>query len=129
MARPKSTWNYRVFKHIEYGFEGEEIDIYSIKEAYYNDDVLDGWTENGMLLDGYESVEDMKASMLMMMSAFEKPVIELNKDGNVVNKRLTQEWVESSDSKTGWVDEDGNPVDNTDELIDINYDKYHNPVE
>lgn len=79
-------WNYRVLEVSKYN---ETMDMtyttYAIHEVYYDDDGnIEGWTMDYMSLNNYESVDDMKGSMTLMMKAFEKPILRefIDEDGN-----------------------------------------------
>jgi hypothetical protein len=74
----KSTWDYRVCKQTEYGIEGEEIKTYSVRECYYEGDILKGWTHRGIKIDGSDSIEEIKLDIARFMSSFNKPVIDLD---------------------------------------------------
>ena len=68
------NWNHRIFK------EGE---VYSIREAYYEDGKVVSWTEAEPVTG--EDVEDLKKYYEYMSEAFKGPVIEVDGD-NILDK-------------------------------------------
>lgn len=67
-----SYWNYRVTKTTS-TIDGEAY--YQLKEVYYDDDdKVTGFSEDAVGFGG-DSVDELKDSLLMAMSAFDKPVL------------------------------------------------------
>lgn len=64
------SWNYRVIKHVA---DGEEF--YQIHEVYYNDENNPASiTEEGIVPFG-ETTEELSHTLIHMMSALTKPVL------------------------------------------------------
>lgn len=107
----KSCWNYRIAKKIfsyKEKFSGknedlakhEDINIYSIVEAYYpsisaaDNYLADSFCERNPL-DGYESLEDLKQSFDLIKLAFEKPILDLDE----LEKNYRKEKKKKEDSQ------------------------------
>ena len=77
-----SHWNHRVCKGIyRKGTEFEEV-FYEVSEVYYDKDGNESSWIVPMTLKGCtgDSVEDLKESYALLMSAFDKPVFEYPED-------------------------------------------------
>ena len=76
------TWDYRVVNrpyHAGGSIVGRE---YAIHEVYYDaDGVPNGVTENPSYLAG-ESVQEMKADLMLIRGAFRRPVLQWEDIGN-----------------------------------------------
>lgn len=79
------TWNHRVMKH-EYAHLGSDYNevMFAIHEVYYKDRSVDdravtlddvGYTENPVTVTG-ESIEELRATLELMLAALDKPVLE-----------------------------------------------------
>lgn len=74
-----STWNYRLVKH-----RTPVEDFYSIHEVYYDENGgVRSFTENGSNPNGFETPEEVKNTLNMMLEAFSKPTLE-EKDDKLV---------------------------------------------
>ncbi len=65
------TWNYRVVKHTHE--DGEEF--YQIHEVFYKNEQPDMITEKGITPFG-ENLEELSHSMIYMLQALTKPVLD-----------------------------------------------------
>lgn len=71
------TWNYRVCKETySVGTPDEEV-TYSIREAYYNNDKVDGVTTREVGAIG-ESVEELREVLINMLAALDKEVLDVD---------------------------------------------------
>lgn len=69
-------WNYRVT------VDRSALPQYAIREVYYREDgSIEGWTVDPRDLTG-ESIEDIKADLELIQSAFSKPVIDITDEDN-----------------------------------------------
>lgn len=68
-----SGWNYRVFK--------KQIDgktSYGLHECYYDDnDKPDGWTENAVKLDYFDTPEELQEALQMMFNDVNKSAADI----------------------------------------------------
>lgn len=65
------SWNYRVVKHIN-----DKEELFQIHEVYYNDDGNPEMiTETGSSPFG-ENIQDLSHTMIHMLSALTKPVLD-----------------------------------------------------
>ena len=70
------TWNHRVVKQI---FD-DEIDWFSIREVFYNEDGdITGYTENPVDICG-ESIDGLREYLQWCLNSLDKPILE---DGKV----------------------------------------------
>lgn len=77
MSRPNIThWNYRVTVESQ-----SDYDYYCIREVYYEDDKILGWTADGVGPDG-ETKNELANDLLRMTEAFDKPVIDVTDEDN-----------------------------------------------
>jgi hypothetical protein len=68
-----SHWNYRIMKH-EYVHEDNFTEVtFELVECYYDDNgIPTGWSETNPSAEG---VDDLRHVLVMMESAFAKPVL------------------------------------------------------
>ena len=76
------SWNYRLIRSTHTMYDGEEIKSYAIHEVYYDKDLIpNAWTKDAITLEGFEDFNDAFQSVDMIKKAFEKPPLEIVKDG------------------------------------------------
>lgn len=84
-----TEWNYRVIKK-EYPLpksmgDGYEY-VYEIREVYYDEDgKIQSWTEEPVGPTGNDE-KDLLGSMILMMNAFREPVLEIDRNDEIVRK-------------------------------------------
>lgn len=70
------TWNYRVCKETKEAGSGP-VDIYSIREVYYNKEgKIYAYSENPIAPYG-ESPEELEADLELMLRARTRPILDL----------------------------------------------------
>jgi len=69
-----SHWNHRVVKEKD----GTGEYYYSIREVYYKDGAIDGWSMDSRLIGN--DYDDLKKGYELIRSAFEKPVLVVKGD-------------------------------------------------
>lgn len=76
-----SSWNYRLVKNVD----GDLVVYYAIHEVYYDDKKhILTWTESPVSANNFETPKEVKSTLHMMLEAFDKPTLELDKDGKLV---------------------------------------------
>lgn len=65
------SWNYRVFRITNPDNSG----FYEIREAYYKDGVVTGWTDSGSLV-GADTSLDLLTVLAMMGDALGHPILD-----------------------------------------------------
>lgn len=73
-------WNYRVVRKEYLHIDGSVEEYFGIHEVYYEDDNSGmSATENPIAPDG-ETIDELKSTLTLMLEAFNKPVLDYDKD-------------------------------------------------
>tara|TARA_B100000900_G_C20517874_1_gene690869 strand:- start:277 stop:555 length:279 start_codon:yes stop_codon:yes gene_type:complete len=79
------AWNYRVIRHVD---KDTKEETFQIHEVFYKNDQPNMITEEGIVPFG-ETVEELQHSMIHMLQALTKPVLDAKIFENDTNPKKT----------------------------------------
>ena len=78
-------WNFRVLRTDE-KLGGKSYPVYQIIQVYYDEDGnIEGWSDSSKDVLIWGTYEDLKGTYEYVKHAFDKPVLMLNDEGDLVN--------------------------------------------